>query len=182
MPTNITHAIPAIAVGLGLGKKIIPVNVMVTGALISSIPDLDMIGTRYFGIPWDSIYGHRGYTHSISFAMLVALLAASFFNKSSFKKIFLFFSFCMLSHGLLDSCNAGGLDVAFLWPLTDHRYHGLFQPIMNVHVSFRGLYLSAKGFPVFISEFIWVWIPFLFIFLFLKFNGLALIKSKILND
>ena len=182
MPTNVTHAIPAIAIGLGLGKKVIPFRVMLTGALIASIPDLDMIGTRSFGVPWDSIYGHRGYTHSILFALLIAFCFAKLFSQTSFKKIFIFFSVCMLSHGLLDSCNSGGLGIAFLWPLSNHRYHNLLQPIMNVNVSFRGLYLSSKGLPVFISEIIWVWLPFLGIFLFLKFNGNSLLKNRLLKN
>lgn len=181
MPTNITHAIPAIALGLGIGKKVIPLKVMLTAALISSIPDFDMIGTRYLGVPWDSIYGHRGYTHSIVFAILIAFIAAKFFNRDAFNKNFLFFSFCMLSHGFLDLCNDGGLGVALLWPLSDYRYHGLVHPIMNVNVSFRSLYLSTKGLPVFLSEVIWVWLPFLCILFFLKFNGITLLTSKLLK-
>ena len=62
MPTNVTHAIPAIAIGLGLSRYYIGGKAIVIGAVIASLPDLDMLGTRFFGIPWDSIYGHRGYT------------------------------------------------------------------------------------------------------------------------
>ncbi len=186
MPTNITHAIPALAIGLGIGRHILPLKVIITGALIASIPDLDMIGTRYFNVPWDSIYGHRGYTHSIFFAICTALITALLFsgvvNRKHFKRYFLFFAFCMLSHGLLDFCNEGGLGVAFLWPLSDLRFHSLVQPIMNVNVSFRGLYLSTSGLPVFLSEILWVWLPFLALYLILKYKLIDQLKLNILKN
>ncbi len=178
MPTNVTHAIPGIAVGLGIGRQLISSKAIALGAIIASIPDLDMLGTRFLGIPWDSIYGHRGYTHSISFAVLIAAAFTLLFYRDSFKKYFLFLLFCTLSHPLLDSMNNGGLGVAFFWPFTDTRYHAFVHPIMSVNVSFRGLYLTTDGFPVFLSEMIWVWLPFFFIFLFLRFNGMDQIKNK----
>jgi inner membrane protein len=181
MPTNVTHAVPAIAVGFGVGRNVLPIKLILTGAVIASIPDLDIIGTRFFGVPWDSVYGHRGFTHSISFALVTALIFTKFFNQKDFKKVFLFLSFCMLSHGFLDLCNEGGLGVAMLWPLTDFRYQGFVHPIMNVNTSFRGLYLTSQGLPVFISEFLWVWLPFFFVFLFLKLNGLDFLKKHILK-
>ncbi len=170
MPTNITHAIPALTVGLGLGRRLLTMPVILTGAVIASIPDLDMLGTRFFHVPWDSVYGHRGYTHSIFFALIISIAMALLFNRAHFKRNLIFLTFCMLSHGLLDACNAGGLGVAFLWPLSDTRYHSFYQPIMNVHVSFRGLYLSMRGLPVFLSEIQWVWLPFLCIFFILKYK------------
>lgn len=178
MPTNVTHAIPAIAIGLGLSRYYIGGKAIAIGAVIASVPDLDMLGTRFFGIPWDSIYGHRGYTHSITFAILAALTVAFLLYRHDFKKYFLFFLVCTVSHPLLDSLNNGGLGVAFFWPFSDARYHAFVQPVMNVNVSFRGLYLTMKGLPVFLSEFIWVWLPFFCIYLFLRFNGLELIRNK----
>lgn len=178
MPTNVTHAIPAIAIGLGLSRHSIRGGAIAVGAIIASLPDLDMLGTRFLGIPWDSIYGHRGYTHSIAFAILTACATAFLLYRHDFKRYFLFFLMCTATHPLLDSMNSGGLGVAFFWPFSDARYHALFQPVMNVNVTFRGLYLTTKGLPVFLSEFIWVWLPFFSIYLFLRFNGLELIRNK----
>lgn len=179
MPTNVTHAIPAIAIGLGLSRHYhISGRAIAIGAIMASIPDLDMLGTRFGGIPWDSIYGHRGYTHSILFAILTALVVAFLCYRHDFKKHFLFFLVCAVSHPLLDSLNNGGLGVAFFWPFSDTRYHAFVQPVMNVNVSFRGLYLTTKGLPVFLSEFIWIGLPFFCIYLFLRFNGLELIRNK----
>lgn len=180
MPTTLTHAVPSVAVGLGLGRDFISKRLIFTGAFIANIPDLDLIGTRYFGIPFDSIYGHRGYTHSLIFALGLALGFGLFFRNTGFKKAFLFLAFCTLSHGILDSFTEGGLGTAFFWPFVNDRYYAFTQPIINVGISFRGLYASTLGFPIFISELIWVWIPFFLMSAALRYNVLD-IKQKLLN-
>lgn len=179
MPTTLTHAVPAIAVGLGLGKDYISKRLIFTGVLIANIPDLDLIGPRFYGIPFDSVYGHRGFTHSIFFALVLAFIFSLFFLRSNFKKALLFLSFCTLSHGLLDAFTEGGLGTTFFWPFSDIRYHAFVQPIINVGVSFRSLYASKLGVPIFVSEIIWVWIPFLILGLALRFNVVPLLKSKL---
>lgn len=178
MPTTLTHAVPAIAVGLGLGKDYISKRLIFTGAFIANIPDLDLIGSRYFHIPFDSVYGHRGYSHSIFFALVLAFIFSLFFLRSDFKKALLFLSFCTLSHGLLDAFTQGGLGTTFYWPFSDIRYHAFVQPIINVGVSFRSLYASRLGFPIFISEIIWVWIPFLLLGLALRMRFFSRLKSN----
>lgn len=179
MPTSITHAIPAITVGLGLGKDYLSKRLILTGAFIACIPDLDLISVRFWGIAKDSIYGHRGYTHSIFFALILALIVSLFFYKSGFKKAFIFLTFCAVSHGILDAFTEGGLGVALLWPMSDQRYYAFVQPIMNVGVSFRALYMTNRGLPIFISEFVWVWIPFLILGVMLRFNVFSSLKQKI---
>lgn len=179
MPTTLTHAIPAIAVGLGLGKNYISKRLIFTGAFIANIPDLDLIGPRFYGIEFDSIYGHRGYTHSILFALVLAFIFSLFFLKSDFKKAFLFLTFCTLSHGILDAFTEGGLGITFFWPFLDDRYYAFVQPIINVGISFRGLYATAQGLPIFISEIIWVWLPFALLGLALRFNIFSRIKQKL---
>jgi len=44
--------------------------------LCSVIPDLDAIGFR-FGIHYGDFWGHRGFTHSLIFAALLAGLVAN---------------------------------------------------------------------------------------------------------
>ena len=56
MPTSITHAIPAITVGLGLGKDYLSKRLILTGAFIACVPDLDLISVRFWGIAKDSTY------------------------------------------------------------------------------------------------------------------------------
>ena len=178
LPTTLTHTIPVIAVGLGLGKDYISKRLIFTGAFIANIPDLDLIAPRFYDFAFDSIYGHRGFSHSIVFAIISSFIFSFFFIKSGFKKAFLFLTFCTLSHGVLDSFTQGGLGIPFIWPLTDIRYYSFAQPIINSGVSFRTLYTTTKAFPIYWSEFIWVWVPFGLIGVALRFNMFNHIKNK----
>src|SRR6266550_9619008 len=60
---------------LGLGacfyKPGIPKRVWVIGVVCSAIPDFDVIGFR-FGIRYGDFWGHRGFTHSLVFAAVLA--------------------------------------------------------------------------------------------------------------
>ena len=64
---------PAIALGLGpvFAPKVEP-RVWALGAACSMVPDIDVIGFHY-GIPYGDLFGHRGITHSLPFAALMAL-------------------------------------------------------------------------------------------------------------
>ena len=63
-------------------------------AIVSSIlPDADVMAFS-FGIPYEHILGHRGFTHSIVFALLWSLMLTVIFSKT--RKI-IFFSVLFLS-------------------------------------------------------------------------------------
>ena len=73
-----------VAVGLAAARwrhKRVPETPRLTVAMIalsawSLAPDLDVIAF-VFRIPYDHPWGHRGATHSLSFAMLAALLVGT---------------------------------------------------------------------------------------------------------
>lgn len=67
MPTIFTHPAIPLAIGLGLGKPIIPPRLMAAGFAASVIPDLDVIAFR-FNIAYSSEWGHRGFSNPLSFA------------------------------------------------------------------------------------------------------------------
>src|ERR1700686_2201524 len=66
-----SHAIAALGLGAFFYKPGIPKRVWVVGAICSVIPDIDVIGFR-FGIRYGDFWGHRGFTHSLIFAALLA--------------------------------------------------------------------------------------------------------------
>jgi len=66
-----SHAIAALGLGAFFYKPGIPKRVWVVGALCSVIPDIDVIGFR-FGIRYGDFWGHRGFTHSLVFAAVLA--------------------------------------------------------------------------------------------------------------
>jgi inner membrane protein len=49
----------------------VPKRVWVAGAVCSVLPDFDVVGFR-FGIRYADFWGHRGFTHSLIFAALLA--------------------------------------------------------------------------------------------------------------
>ena len=163
MPTVFTHPAIPLVIGLGLGKDVIPTPLLISGIAVSVLPDLDVLAFRY-GISYASNYGHRGFSHSLLFALILALLGASAFRyfQTSFGRAFLFLFLAAVSHGILDAFTNGGLGIAFLWPWSTERF---FVPMQVIQVSPIGIsrFLSLRGVSVLISEIIWVWIPCLMI-------------------
>jgi hypothetical protein len=67
----LSHAVAALGVGACLYNPGIPKRVWVIGVACSVIPDFDVIGFR-FGIHYGDFWGHRGFTHSLVFATILA--------------------------------------------------------------------------------------------------------------
>src|SRR5262245_39054334 len=169
MPTIFTHPAVPLALGFGLGKKIIPSPLLLAGVVASILPDFDVVAF-IFGIPYENEFGHRGFSHSFFFAALVALLGACGHRwlRCSFGIAFLFLFFSTASHGILDASTNGGLGIAFFWPWSDERYFLRYQVI---EVSPIGLshFFSRWGIKVVLSGLLWVWLPFVLMWIGLTF-------------
>ena len=74
MASVFSHAVAALGIGACFYTPSIPKRVWAIGALCSVVPDLDIIGFHY-GIHYGDFWGHRGFTHSLIFAALVAAVA-----------------------------------------------------------------------------------------------------------
>jgi inner membrane protein len=159
MPTILTHAAIPLAAGLGLGKRVISHRLLVAGVVASMLPDFDVIGLG-LGVEYGSQFGHRGFTHSLFFAFVIALAGACAYQtlQSTAKRAFLFLFAATASHGILDSFTNGGQGIAFLWPFSSERF---FSPFRVIEVSPIGLsrFLSPRGVAVLESEAVWVWLP-----------------------
>jgi inner membrane protein len=121
MPTIFSHT--AIPIAIALGTRRISPRLLFVGVAASIAPDLDTIGFR-FGVAYAHEFGHRGFTHSLVFALLLAIFAALFAPELRTKRMaaFIFIFVATASHGLLDMFTNGGLGVALFWPFTDTRY------------------------------------------------------------
>ena len=85
-------------------------------AIASTIlPDIDVL-TFNFGIPYEAPFGHRGFTHSIFFAMLWATLIIFFFAKFNRVIWWLVMFLSTISHGILDAMTSGGRGVGIFIP------------------------------------------------------------------
>jgi inner membrane protein len=159
MPTVISHPAVPVAIGLGLGRPVVSGRLLAAGAVASVLPDLDVVAFR-LGIPYAAEFGHRGFSHSLAFAALAALLGASCHRwlRSRFQIAFPFLLVAAASHGVLDAFTNGGLGIAFLWPFSPERY---FAPARVIQVAPIGpsRLFSRRGAAVLLSEFLWIWIP-----------------------
>jgi inner membrane protein len=170
MASAFSHAIVALAMGKALRNKELSWRELSLGAFCSALPDLDVIGL-YFGIQYGDMWGHRGMTHSIVFAAVLAgcLVGVWYRRRGAFAimGVFLYFFLCTASHGVLDAMTNGGLGVAFFSPFDTTRY---FFPLRPVLVSPIGIteFFSAYGARILASEAIWIWVPSCAAFLVLR--------------
>ncbi len=159
MASAFSHIAVPMALRMAAGPKKISNRLLIWGLLLSAAPDLDSIAFR-FGIPYESQWGHRGFTHSILFAVVVATISVLFARtlKSSRMSVFVFSFLAMISHAVLDAMTTGGLGVAFFWPINDQRY---FFPWRVIEVSPISVtrFFSERGLSVLRSELVYIWIP-----------------------
>src|SRR5215467_395557 len=164
MASAFSHALAALNIGTCFYRPRVSKLAWVAGASGSVLPDIDVVGFR-LGIPYGDFWGHRGFTHSILFAALLAGIAAFLASQRLLPRPSLFWIWVYLflaaaSHGFLDAMTDGGLGVAFFSPLNNQRY---FLPWRPIHVSPIGVgrFFSERGFTVLQSEFLWIWLPVL---------------------
>jgi inner membrane protein len=162
MASLITHPVVPIVASLVAGRAVIPVPLAILGISFSVLPDLDIIAFR-LGIPYGSPFGHRGFSHSIVAALLLATAVVPLARALKAKPfvVFSFLLLSMLSHGILDAFTRNATNgVALFWPLSAERILFSFRPIEASPISVRR-FMSERGLQVLWSEMVWVWIPLL---------------------
>jgi inner membrane protein len=167
MPTILTHAIAGAAVAQVLAPCELRGQITCIAAACAMLPDADVVGFA-LGVPYDDLFGHRGFTHSFFFAGVVALavtgLLRSKIHGRDLVQMFVCIFAATASHGILDAFTNGGLGVAFFAPFDGVRY---FFPVRPILVSPVGLsaFLTRRGLAVLESEMAWVWPPSIGVFL-----------------
>ena len=158
MPSVISH--PAVALGLASAFAVPPAAVA-AGALLSVLPDADSVGF-WLGVPYGSLLGHRGLTHSLAFAAALAAMTLVLLRRARVPgrawPLFFFLFACAASHGLLDGLTDGGLGVAYFAPFSNERYFLPWRPILVSPISVTRFF-DARGLRVLGSEIAWIWIP-----------------------
>ncbi|CAL2103777.1 Inner membrane protein [Tenacibaculum sp. 190130A14a] len=156
------HALTAVAIGTSFSKTIQDKKFWILGIVCAIIPDADVLGFQY-GIPYESFWGHRGFSHSIVFSVLFGILITLlFYSRVLFSKkgllYILFFSLCTISHALLDALTNGGMGVALLAPFDNTRYFFPWRPIQVSPIG-ASRFFSEWGLRVIYSELLWIGIP-----------------------
>ncbi|NRD21339.1 metal-dependent hydrolase [Winogradskyella eckloniae] len=132
---------------------------LLVGLAIGSamLPDIDVLAFS-FGIDYHDPLGHRGFTHSILFAIIWSCILAFIFGKSRKLMFAVVLFLSTISHGLLDAMTTGGEGVGFLIPLDHSRY---FFPLRPIKVSPIGIenFFSEWGVKVILSELQFIILP-----------------------
>jgi len=167
MPTIFTHAIAGAAAAQVLAPSSVRRGMTWTAAACAMLPDADAVGF-WMGVPYFSLFGHRGITHSLTFAGVAALGIAAVVRNRVGSHDLLRIAACIFlataSHGFLDAFTNGGLGVAFFSPFILTRYFFPVRPILVSSISVRGFF-TGRGAAVVANEMIWVWCPAIMIIL-----------------
>jgi len=116
------------------GKK-----AMLWGALAQSIPDIDFVTAFWMG-PSASLLAHRGFTHSILFAIMISFflaVTAERFHRPhniSLKKWILFLGTEVFVHLLIDAFNNYGV--------------GWFEPFSHTRISLHAIFVADPFFSL----------------------------------
>jgi inner membrane protein len=145
---SLTHIVLGAAIGeVTLGKKI-GSKALLYGALLGTIPDLDVFITPFLN-PVSSLFFHRGISHSLLFMVLLAPIAGWILSKIEkrhsieLKKWILFSFFPLITHIIIDCFNTYGT--------------GIFEPFSNIRIAYDTMAIIDFIFlaPLFIAV-IWV--------------------------
>lgn len=137
---SLTHIVLGACIGEAMLGKKIGKRAMLLGAVAQSVPDIDFLASFWLDTAEDLLV-HRGFTHSILFAILVtpllALLAERLHrpHNISFKMWILFFGIEIFIHIFLDAFNNYGV--------------GWFEPFSHARISFNTIYVADPLFTLF---------------------------------
>ena len=123
MPSSFSHAAVAIALGSLAAPRPLLRPFVVAGALCAVMPDLDIVGPGGFGL----LGGHRGFTHSLTFAALVGLASAVVVRtrpewRGARIRLLLFIAVATATHGCLDSLTSVSRGVQLLSPFSFQQF------------------------------------------------------------
>jgi len=139
-----------IAAGLAAGRAFAPTWRSRTAFVaLSLFPDADVVAFA-LGIPYEHQLGHRGFTHSLAFAVALGVAAALVSWGPRMWKAGVLVAITVASHGLFDMLTDGGLGVALWWPMDDARHFFGWRPIPVAPIGV-GMW-SERGLHVLLAE------------------------------
>lgn len=159
MASVLTHPAVPLAVTVALGSGRIPAALTVAACTASVLPDIDSLGF-WAGIPSSHVLGHRGFTHSLCFAFLLAAAGSRFARSLGSTPLVAFtvLFVAIASHGALDALTTGGPGVAFFSPFSNRRYFFPWHVLVVSPIGVRAFF-STWGVRILKSELMWVWTP-----------------------
>lgn len=151
-----SHALLPLTAVVLAGRERIVRPVALAGMGLAMLPDADTIGFA-FGVDYASQWGHRGFSHALLTAGVVASLVVAAWPRARDWTAALFLFAAMASHGILDLFTDGGKGVMLLWPFDDTRWFGADRPIRVAPIGAR--FFTPRGIETALSELAWIWMP-----------------------
>lgn len=161
MPSPFAHALFGGSLWAAMHSADAPRRTWIAGATLAVLPDADFVGF-VLGVPYETIWGHRGITHSVVFALAAATFTWGILRRKHHQEmprfLWLYLVLAALSHGVLDALTDGGLGVAFFAPFDNTRYFFAFRPILVSPLSLER-FLTYRGLLIIRNEAVWVGVP-----------------------
>jgi inner membrane protein len=160
MASLLTHAFVGVSLGqAGKHEWRKKRSFWIVAVSCSAVADIDVLGFR-MGVHYGDLWGHRGMTHSLLFAAVIAAgIAVSWRSMAGERwKLVLLLFLITASHGILDALTNGGLGVAFFSPFNPRRYFFPWRPIQVSPIGLSALF-SARLMRILGSEIPWIWTP-----------------------
>ena len=148
------HFAPALALAVAVGPRRIGWRLLLAGAVSAVLPDIDVLAVGQQLVHYASTYGHRSFTHSLGFALLVGLLGGVLAVGNARRRALVaaYLCACTLSHPLLDGLIDRGICNAWLWPVDGSRLCLPWRPIPMGGVGLFGPDRLAR-------ELVWIGLP-----------------------
>ncbi len=151
------HFAPALALAVAIGPQRIGWRLALAGAACGVLPDADFLLYVLHIDAYSGTYGHRGFTHSIGFALLVGAAGALLAGRHPHRGRWLtatFLALCTFSHPVLDGLIDRGICNAWFWPLDGARHCLPWRPVPMQGVPLFGLDRLQQ-------ELLWIGLPLL---------------------
>jgi inner membrane protein len=159
MPSLLGHAAAGLALNAAVTDGRAPRRTWALAAACAMAPDLDWF-TAFLHLPYGHCLTHRGATHSLAAAALIASAAMLLSLRPHLRnpRLWLCLFAAAFSHGLLDACTLGGVGVAAFLPFSGERYVCVWQPIRVSPIPLSGrLWIRFLG--ALWTEAVWIGLP-----------------------
>jgi inner membrane protein len=148
LPSSIGHAVAALSVGAAVKPGVATRRYWVAIAACAVVLDVDAIG-RPLGrgdISW--LWGHRALTHSLIFAVVLAILVlVTFFHARRWHgaraRVFAALVLGTATHGVLDMLASYGDGVMLLAPFSAERFEFPWQPFGGILVEMLVIWMPG---------------------------------------
>ena len=133
MPTPISHAAVGFAIAAWTQQRLPTGRVCIVAAACAALPDIDAIGWPLH-VSAASLFGHRGITHSLTFALVSAAVATIVFFRGNQwtqgrARIALTLGLALVSHACLDALSTYSVGVEFFAPFSQQRFRFPWTPL-----------------------------------------------------